>query len=58
METNVINPEVEETQKIENLILDNEKRKFSNPEISQNYQEYFMNITEESVALWEVRRKF
>lgn len=54
MEKNVINPEIEENQKIENSVFENEKRKFSNPEILQNFQDYFINITEESVALWEV----
>lgn len=58
MEKNVINPEIEENQKIENSLLENEKRKFSNPEILQNFQDYFINITEESVSIWEVWRKF
>ena len=33
------------------------KTKNSNNEISQNFEEYFINISENSVALWEVKRK-
>ena len=55
MEKNENNPEVEEAGA---LRTEQEKRKSLGAESSQNFQEYFVNITEDSVAIWEVGRNF
>jgi hypothetical protein len=55
MEKNENNPEVEEAGA---LRAEEEKRKSLGAESSQNFQEYFVNITEDSVAIWEVGRNF
>ena len=55
MEKNENNPEVEE---LGALRTEQEKRKSLGAESSQNFQEYFVNITEDSVAIWEVGRNF